>query len=172
MRLQTLGTGAFGSVKLVHDVKTRKLLAMKCLKRRNINKYLEAEIVNHSLLRHPHVVQFREVFLTPEYVCIVMEYANGGSLFDLVRTQKRLKETQARWFFQQLILALDYCHRRGVANRDIKLENCLLQNEEGLPHPLLKMCDFGYSKADFRSAAKSQVGLAMRGTHAHQQSIS
>jgi len=36
-------------------------------------------------------------------------------------------------------------------------ENCLLQNEEGLPHPLLKICDFGYSKADFRSAAKSQV---------------
>lgn len=56
-----------------------------------------------------------------------MEYANGGSLFELVRTQGRLKETQARWFFQQLILAIDYCHRRGVANRDIKLENCLLQ---------------------------------------------
>jgi serine/threonine-protein kinase SRK2 len=46
----------------------------------------------------------------------------------------------------------------GVANRDIKLENCLLHNEEGLPHPLLKLCDFGYSKADFRSAAKTQVG--------------
>jgi serine/threonine protein kinase len=83
-------------VKLVHDAKTKKLLAMKCLKRRNINKYLEAEIVNHSLLRHPHVVQFKEVFLTSEYVNIVMEYANGGSLFDLVRTQKRLKETQVR----------------------------------------------------------------------------
>jgi hypothetical protein len=91
---QTLGTGAFGAVKLVHDAKTKKLLAMKCLKRRNINKYLEAEIVNHSLLRHPHVVQFKEVFLTAEHVNIVMEYANGGSLFDLVRTQKRLKETQ------------------------------------------------------------------------------
>ncbi len=157
-----MGTGAFGSVKLVFDVKTKKQLAMKVLKRRNVNKYLEAEIVNHSMLRHPHVVQCREVFLTPEHVCIVMEYANGGSLFDLVSTQKRLKETQARWFFQQLILALDYCHRRGVANRDIKLENCLLQNEEGLPHPLLKMCDFGYSKADFRSAAKSQVRQALR----------
>jgi hypothetical protein len=32
-----------------------------------------------------------------------------------------------RWFFQQLILAVDYCHRKGVANRDIKLENTLLQ---------------------------------------------
>jgi serine/threonine protein kinase len=67
--------------------------------------------------------------------------------------------------YLQLILALDYCHRRGVANRDIKLENCLLQNEDGLPHPLLKICDFGYSKADFRSAAKSQVSMdeQMRG---------
>ncbi|KAL6758372.1 kinase-like domain-containing protein [Haematococcus lacustris] len=156
--IETIGTGAFGSVKLVHEVHTKKMLAMKCLKRRNINKYLEAEIVNHSMLRHPHIVQFKEVFLTSEHVCIVMEYANGGSLFDLVRTQKRLKETQARWFIQQLVLSLDYMHRKGIANRDIKLENCLLQNEEGLPYPLLKICDFGYSKADFRSAAKSQVG--------------
>jgi serine/threonine protein kinase len=31
-----------------------------------------------------------------------------------------------RWFFQQLILAVDYCHKKGVANRDIKLENTLL----------------------------------------------
>lgn len=86
-----------------------------------------------------------------------MEYCNGGSLFNTVRTQRRLKESMARWFFQQLILAVDYTHRRGVANRDIKLENLLLHVEEGLPHPLVKMCDFGYSKADFRSAAKSQV---------------
>jgi serine/threonine protein kinase len=34
---------------------------------------------------------------------------------------------RCRWFFQQLILAVDYCHRKGVANRDIKLENTLLQ---------------------------------------------
>ena len=74
--LQTLGTGAFGSVKLVYDTKTSKLLALKLLKRRNINKYLEAEIVNHSLLRHPHVVQVRAracVCLhahTRVYVCV------------------------------------------------------------------------------------------------------
>lgn len=39
----------------------------------------------------------------------------------------RLREGVARWFFQQLVLGLDYCHKRGVANRDIKLENTLLQ---------------------------------------------
>jgi len=32
-----------------------------------------------------------------------------------------------RWFFQQLIIGLDYCHKMGIFNRDIKLENTLLQ---------------------------------------------
>ena len=35
--------------------------------------------------------------------------------------------TPHRWFFQQLIIGLDYCHKMGVVNRDIKLENTLLQ---------------------------------------------
>lgn len=41
---------------------------------------------------------------------------------------------------------------------DIKLENTLLQMVQGLPLPLLKICDFGYSKAHFMSAPKSKVG--------------
>lgn len=102
--------------------------------------------------------QFKEVFLTSEYICIAMEYATGGSLFHYVQKQGRLKEAVARWFFQQLVIGCDYCHKRGVANRDIKLENTLLQVVKGLPLPLLKICDFGYSKADFKSAAKSKVG--------------
>jgi hypothetical protein len=87
---------------------------------------VEAEIVNHSLMRHPHVVQFREVFLTSKFICIAMEYAGAGSLHAYVKQQGHLKEAVARWFFQQLAVAVDYCHKRGVANRDIKLENTLL----------------------------------------------
>ncbi len=83
--------------------------------------------MNHRMLRHPHVIEFKEVFLTSEYICIAMEYASGGSLFTYVQRAVRLKEAAARWFFQQLIIGLDYCHRRGVVNRDIKLENTLLQ---------------------------------------------
>jgi serine/threonine-protein kinase SRK2 len=81
-------------------------------------------------MRHPHIIQFKEVFLTPKFICIVMEYASGGSLFQYVHKQGRLKEAVARWFFQQLVVAVDYCHKRGVANRDIKLENTLLQVQQ------------------------------------------
>ena len=90
--------------------------------------------------------------MTNEYICIAMEYATGGSLFHYVQKQTRLKEAVARWFFQQLIIGVDYCHKRGIANRDIKLENMLLQKVNGLPLPLLKICDFGYSTADFQAA--------------------
>jgi serine/threonine protein kinase len=155
--LQSLGTGAFGSVHLIKCIHDNKLMALKRLKMRHVNKYLVAEIVNHSQLRHPHIIQFEMVFLSAGHVNIAMEYANGGTLFDHVRALKCLKESQARWFFQQLVLAVEFCHRKGTAVRDIKLENCLLHHEPGVPWPLLKICDFGYSKADYSGAAKSQV---------------
>ncbi len=59
--VQNLGSGSFGTVRLVKELGTDKMLAMKILNRRDASKYVEAEIVNHSLLRHPHIVHFREV---------------------------------------------------------------------------------------------------------------
>lgn len=43
-------------------------------------------------------------------------------MFQLVTSKRGLSENEARWFFQQLVLGLDYCHKMGVVNRDIKLE--------------------------------------------------
>lgn len=59
------------------------------------------------------VLQAQEVFLTQQYICIAMEYASGGNLFNYVQRAQRLKEPAARWFFQQLIIGLDYCHKKG-----------------------------------------------------------
>jgi serine/threonine-protein kinase SRK2 len=159
VKVADLSSGSFGFVQLARCLATNELVAVKFIERGDrVNRYVEAEILNHRMLRHPHVIEFKEVFLTPEHICIAMEYASGGSLFTYVQRAVRLKEAAARWFFQQLVIGLDYCHRRGVVNRDIKLENTLLQMVQGLPLPLLKICDFGYSKAHFMSAPKSKVG--------------
>lgn len=109
---------------------------------------MEREILNHRLLRHPHIIQFKEVsrfsrevlphsiavlsyvasecspathcpldrplpqiFLTPQYLGIAMEYAPGGDMFEYVVKKNGLREDEARWFFQQLIVCLDYIHR-------------------------------------------------------------
>ncbi|XP_054777532.1 CBL-interacting serine/threonine-protein kinase 23 isoform X2 [Prosopis cineraria] len=52
----------------------------------------------------------------------------------------RLKEDEARKYFQQLICAVDYCHSRGVCHRDLKPENLLLD-----ANGVLKVSDFGLS---------------------------
>lgn len=157
--VQEVGKGSFGCVVLAKNSVSGELVAIKKMEREYLQgRYVESETLNHSILRHPHVVQFREVFLSPRHINIVMDYASGGSLFTYVQQRQRLKEPLARWFFQQLLLAVDYCHRKGVANRDIKLENTLLQVIPGLPRPLVKICDFGYSKHDARSCARSKVG--------------
>ena len=57
----------------------------------------------------------------------MMEYADGGDMYRYIQQRGRLSEDDARWFFQQIIIGLDYCHRRGVVNRDLKLENLLLR---------------------------------------------
>lgn len=85
-----------------------------------------------------------------------MEYAAGGELFDRIVKAGRFSEDEARYFFQQLISGVAWCHRGGVCHRDLKLENTLL---DGMPAPRLKICDFGYSKsAILDSQPKSTVG--------------
>lgn len=60
-----------------------------------------------------------------------------------------LDESKARWFFQQLILGMDYCHKMNISNRDIKLENTLLHSQGADRRPMVKLCDFGQSLHSF-----------------------
>lgn len=71
-----------------------------------------------------------------------MEHAAAGDLLEFSK-HRRLSESQARWFFQQLILGLDYCHKMGIVSRNISLENTLLDNSSW---PLLKLNAFTKSK--------------------------
>ncbi|GAB4815691.1 hypothetical protein N2152v2_002737 [Parachlorella kessleri] len=97
------------------------------------------------------------VFLTDDHLVLVMEYAAGGDLLERVARSRWLSEEEARWFFQQTMFAIDYCHRMGVANRDVKLENTLLKDRS--PRPLVKLADFGFSKDEnYQSAPGSRVG--------------
>lgn len=98
-----------------------------------------------------------QVFLTPEHLGIVLEYASCGELFRRVHDARRLHENLARFYFQQIITGLDHLHTSGVCHRDIKLENTLVHEEDGVP--VLKICDFGYSKhAALDSMPHTRVG--------------
>lgn len=65
-----------------------------CLQRgeNTITRYVEREVLNHSLMLHPHIIQFKEVFLTQKYLAIAMEYADGGDMFQHVKSRRGLLE--------------------------------------------------------------------------------
>ncbi|KAL3628089.1 CBL-interacting serine/threonine-protein kinase 9 [Castilleja foliolosa] len=73
-------------------------------------------------------------------IYIILEYVDGGELFDKIAKYGKLKEDAARSYFQQLINVVDYCHSRGVYHRDLKPENLLLDS-----YGVLKVSDFGLS---------------------------
>lgn len=70
----------------------------------------------------------------------VLQLASGGELFDYLSTTGRFSETVSRFYFRQLIEALDHCHSHGYAHRDIKPENLFFDKEFNL-----LLGDFGFS---------------------------
>ncbi|CAL9782345.1 unnamed protein product [Musa acuminata subsp. burmannicoides] len=155
--VRDIGSGNFGVAKLMRHKETKELVAMKYIERGpRIDENVAREIVNHRSLLHPNIIRFKEVVLTPTHLAIVMEYAAGGELFERICDAGRFSEDEARYFFQQLISGVSYCHFRQICHRDLKLENTLL---DGSPAPRLKICDFGYSKSSLlHSRPKSTVG--------------
>lgn len=145
--LEILGSGTFGTVALCQDTayneETRKAIKIIPVTVSN-KKVVLREVLNHRQLRHPHVIQFSRVLGFGGKLGIVMEHANHGTLFGYVKERGKLHESMARFFFQQLVIAVDYCHRKSIANRDIKLDNILLHEDGHIPNA--KLCDFGYSK--------------------------
>ncbi|CAJ1938315.1 unnamed protein product [Sphenostylis stenocarpa] len=141
---ESIGYGRYAMVRLMRHRETKDLVAVKFIPRHYmIEESVDREIMNHRCLRHPNIVQFIEVALTPTHLAIVMEYAAGGELFNQV-FGRRMQEDKARHFFQQLIAGVSYCHNMEICHRDLKLENTLL---DGSSANRLKICDFGYSKS-------------------------
>eukprot|EP00210_Caulerpa_lentillifera_P004065 g3878.t1 len=153
--VRVLGEGHFSTVYLAFDNQKSIHVAIKTTTRSaKIAKHTEREVLNMRTLRHPHVIRFHEAFLTEDRLCIVLEYADGGDLQKYLDEVKTLNEDMARYYFQQIILGLDYCHKRGTCIRDLKLQNLLLN----VSKTILKICDFNLSKHMSKSLPYSCVG--------------
>lgn len=141
----TLGEGTFAKVKYARNVDTGDAVAIKVIDKerllsRRMVLQIQREISTMKLIKHPNVVKLREVLASKKKVYIVLDFVDGGELFDRIVSAGKLKEDQARRYFQQLVHAVDYCHSRGVYHRDLKPENLLLDSNGDL-----KVSDFGLS---------------------------
>ncbi|KAJ6924894.1 hypothetical protein NC652_017994 [Populus alba x Populus x berolinensis] len=122
-----LGKGTFAKVYYGKHLVTGESVAIKVISKDQVKKegmmeQIQREISVMRLVRHPNIVELKEVMATKTKIFFIMEYVRGGELF------------------AKLISAIDYCHSRGVYHRDLKPENLLLDEDENL-----KISDFGLS---------------------------
>lgn len=96
---------------------------------------------------HPNVIKLEAVLELPQdskcTIFLIMELANGGELFDRIKTDCGTCEDTAMYFFWQLLQGVQHCHAQGVCHRDLKPENLLLQGDG--KDAILKIADFGFS---------------------------
>ncbi|KAJ9110869.1 hypothetical protein QFC19_001378 [Naganishia cerealis] len=152
---RTIGKGSSGRVKIAKHSITGKYAAIKIVPKGLIlnsrmsmsqagaraDKVLlgiEREIVIMKLIDHPNVLNLYDVWETSGELYLIMEYVPGGELFDYLVKRGRLPETEALHYFQQIIHAVDYCHRFNICHRDLKPENLLLDKDKNI-----KVADFG-----------------------------
>lgn len=142
--VKTLGEGSFGKVKLAYHTTTGQRVALKIINRKTLAKSdmqgrIEREISYLRLLNHPHIIKLYDVIKSKEEIIMVIEYA-GKELFEYIVQNGRMKDHQARRFFQQIIAAIEYCHSHKIVHRDLKPENLLLDDQLNI-----KIADFGLS---------------------------
>ncbi|XP_043924325.1 serine/threonine-protein kinase Chk2 [Protopterus annectens] len=149
-----LGSGACGEVKLAFEKSTCKKVAVKIIGKKKFgmdvsgsadrvgNVHTEIEILKK--LDHPCIIKIENFFEGDDAYYIVLELMEGGELFNRVVTSQRLKESTAKLFFYQMLLAVKYLHENGITHRDLKTENVLLSSNS--EECLIKITDFGQSK--------------------------
>lgn len=162
---RTLGKGATGRVRLAKHALTGQAAAIKIVSKKSAALVqsasmaqmekevsmpptaagfrlmpfgIEREVVIMKLIEHPNVINLYDVWENRGELYLVLEYVEGGELFDYVSCYGALPEEEAVRLFRQIIAGLSYCHRFNICHRDLKPENILLDSNRNI-----KLADFG-----------------------------
>lgn len=140
---ESLGAGAGGQVKLVKRLTDNKVFAIKEFRakfttesKRDYTKKITGEYCVGSTLKHPNIIETIEISFDNDRLVQVMEYCDYD-LFAIVMSNK-MSETEINCCFKQILNGVRYIHSIGLAHRDLKLDNCVI-NKEGI----VKIIDFG-----------------------------
>ena len=147
---EVIGKGKFGVVNLGIHKKTQQQVAVKIINKDSIKTVEDKELVRIEigilkLCHHPNVVRLLDHLENEDYIFIVMEYIEGGTLGQYFKKKNfNFSERQASSIMSQIANGVKYLHRYGIVHRDLKPDNIMItqQNDFGV----IKIMDFGLSK--------------------------
>jgi serine/threonine protein kinase len=144
--IKLIGRGAFGEVRIVRskfDTDNKRVLAMKII---NKDFMIQKNQLAHARAERDAMVEFENIwvvklfysFQDAHFLYFVMEYLPGGDMMNLLINKTTLNEHEARFYFMELILAINSVHAHGYIHRDLKPDNILI---DARGH--IKLSDFG-----------------------------
>ncbi|MEZ5304085.1 MAG: serine/threonine-protein kinase [Verrucomicrobiales bacterium] len=163
--VRLLGSGALGAVYLARDTRLERLVAIKATADNPENPEFGIRFMREAAamakLNHPNLVTIHDYGKEGAIHYLIMDYASGGTLGDLLESKGTLAPERALDLIGQVCDALQYAHAFGVVHRDVKPDNVLLDAEGNA-----KLSDFGLVKGvagsdDFSDVAVTRTNIAM-----------
>ncbi|XP_063901660.1 protein kinase C delta type-like isoform X2 [Zophobas morio] len=157
-----LGRGNFGKVILAKATKYKHvpdapLFAIKLIKKWSALDEEESIFTEKRILqlvtevKHPFLIHMYACFQTPDHLCFCMEYAAGGDL--MMHIHRAIFTNQRGQFYAaEVLLGLEFLHKRGIVYRDLKLDNLLLDKDGHI-----KIADFGLCKENMRHGDRTST---------------
>ena len=159
--MYVIGKGGYGKVWKVKDKITRKYFALKQMtKARILEEKSEISVLNEryilAKMHSPFVINLLYSFQNQNNLFLVMALLTGGDLrYHLLNYKFFFTETQLEFLMTNLILAIEYIHKKKIVHRDLKPENIIF-NTQGY----LKVTDFGIS-VELKKLIKAMI-VALR----------
>lgn len=160
-----IGDGATSDVWLAADARTGEDVAAKLLRPElTADHDVVARFVTErsvlTELRHPNIVSVRDLVVEGDRIAIIVDYAPGGSLRDLLKREGTLSPSVAVALAVAILHGLTAAHEREVIHRDVKPDNVLLRSRalaDGAGEPVapgaVQLTDFGIARLLERPSA-------------------
>ncbi len=165
--IELIGEGGMGAVFKAQEPTIGATFALKLLSKNpgdikpEMLRRIEEEGRRMAMLNHPNIVKVTETFTNEFGTFLVMEYVPGQSLDQLIEQRGKLPLEFVQDVMEQILMAVEACHRAGIIHRDLKPENVMIQ-DGGRPH--VKVTDFGIAKIVDPTGGKVEKGLTTAGT--------
>ena len=140
-----IGEGMFGKVKLGIHLLTKEKVAIKIFDKRKIKNEKEKEYIKREIsilkkLNHYNTIKLYNIIENENFIFLIQEYIPNGELLNFLEKTENLTEIYICKIYQQIISGIEYLYEIGIAHRDLKLENILLNDNKDI-----KIIDFGLS---------------------------